>query len=173
MNIADPNLPVTLATYIFLVRTAGHPVVDPATEAACSAFAAGGKAPEALGADLVAAVQAKLAGATAANVVEALTAIFGAVPIRTDLGAGPDREARTADVRRAHFGNHLPWLAVIVDRLANGDVGRRWVLVEAFDDAARVMDPNPWDDKDEERDIPVNDFLVQWELAGGASVRIG
>lgn len=173
MNAADPHLPVTLATYTFLLRAAGHPVVDAAAEAACAAFAKGERPADALGAELVAAVGPHLRGDDAAAVTAALASLFGSIPVRTDLGAGSDREARVAAIRRAHFGNHLPWLARIVDRLPGGGVGFRWVLVEAFDGAAKVMDPNPWDEQDEERELPVNDFLVQWELAGSVAVRAG
>ena len=173
MNAVDPHLPVTLATYTFLLRAAGHSVADAAAEAACAAFAKGERPADELGADLVAAVGLHLRGDDAAAVTAALAALFGDLAVRTDLGAGPDREARVAAIRRAHFGNHLPWLARIVDRLPGGDVGFRWVLVEAFDAAVKVMDPNPWDEQDEERELPVTDFLVQWELGGAVSVRAG
>ncbi len=173
MNAPDPHLPVTLATYVFLVRSAGHPVHDPAVEAACAAFGAQDRAPEELGAALVDAVRARLGGDTVADLVKALGALFGDVPARSDLGAAPDREARAAAIRRAHFGNHLPWLALIADRMGDGTVGTRWVLVESFDAVAKVMDPNPWDEKDEERELPIEDFLVRWELAGCPSVRVG
>lgn len=173
----DPHLPVTLATYVFLLRRSGHAVADAAVEAACAAFEGAGAAArgglDALGEALVAAVQGHLKGDAVEDVVAAVRAVFGGLAVRTDLGDAPEREARAAAIRRAHFGNHLPWLAVIVERLAGGDVGRRWVLVESFDEVAKVMDPNPWDEKDEERELPINDFLVQWELAGCPSVRVG
>lgn len=172
MNAADPHLPVTLATYVFLVHAAGHAVSDPAVEAACAAFAEGGKPVDELGATLVAAVSSHLQGEGVDAVTGALRALFADGAVRTDLGDAPDRESRLAAIRRAHFGNHLPWLAVLIERMPDGDVGRRWVLVESFDGAAKVMDPNPWDDKDEERELPIGDFLVQWELAGCVSARL-
>jgi hypothetical protein len=75
-------------------------------------------------------------------------------------------------VRRATFGRNVPWVACIVDREPDGTVGRHWVLVEAFTDTVRLMDPNPWDDVAEERAMPLVDFMVRWELAGGFGVRV-
>jgi len=166
------SLSVTLATFLFLVRRAGLTLRDPAVESACAAFDAGGAPVDTLGAALASAVEARLTGARVEDVVAALRGLLGDDHVHTDLGAGPDRAARAAAIRRAHFGNPLPWLAVIIDRQPDGEVARHWVLVESFDDVARVMDPNPWDDKDENRSIDLADFMVQWELAGCASVRV-
>ncbi len=172
MHTPDASLAVTLATFLFLVRRAGLTLADPAVESACAAFDAGGAPVETLGNALVTAVQARLSGARVEDVVAALRALLGDDHVHTDLGAGADRAARATAIRRAHFGNHVPWLAVIIDRQPDGEVARHWVLVESFDEAARVMDPNPWDDKDENRTIDLGDFMVQWELAGCASVRV-
>ncbi len=172
MHTANETLAITLATFLFLVRRAGRPILDPAVEAACAAFDAGGAPLATLGATLAGAVRARLAGARVEDVVEALRELLGADHVLTDLGDAATREERAATIRRAHFGNHLPWLAVIIDRQPDGEVSRHWVMVESFDEAAKVMDPNPWDEKDEERDLPINDFMVQWELAGCRSVRV-
>ena len=176
MHTPDESLAITLATFLFLVRRAGHTLLDPAVESACAAFTVasgvGGAPVDVLGKALVDTVRARLAGARVEDVVAALGALLGEEHVFTDLGEAPERDARIASIRRAHFGHSLPWLAVIIDRLPDGEVGRHWVMVEAFDEAARVMDPNPWDDKDEERSLPVNDFMVQWELAGCRSVRV-
>jgi hypothetical protein len=170
---ADGNLGVTLATFLFLVRRSGIALQDPTIEAACAAFDTGGATVEALGTALVAAVRARVGGDRFEDVVAALRGLLGADRVRTDLGDAPDREGRAANIRRAHFGQRLPWLAVIIDRTPDGDVGRHWVMVESFDEVVRAMDPNPWDDRDEERVLPVGDFMVQWELAGCPSIRIG
>jgi hypothetical protein len=170
--LRDQNLPVTLATFTFLLRRAGRPIQDVAVDAACGAFEAGARTPTELGADLVAAVGVHLGGDEPKHVAAALDAILGAGASRTDLGEGADREARLGAIRRTHFGNPLPWLAQLVERTPDGRLVVRWVLVEGFDEVARVMDPNPWDDKDEERTLPINDFLVLWELTGCASVRV-
>ncbi|MDP2312619.1 MAG: hypothetical protein Q8P41_06915 [Pseudomonadota bacterium] len=172
MHTPDESLAVTLATFLFLVRRAGLTLHDPAVEAACAAFDAGGAPVETLGSALVRAVTVRLSGVRVEDVVAALAALLGNDHVFTDLGEAPDRDARIAAIRRTHFGNPLPWLAVIIDRQPDGEVGRHWVLVEAFDDAARVMDPNPWDEKDENRSLPIGDFMVQWELAGCRSVRV-
>lgn len=172
MHTLDESLAVTLATFLFLVRRAGHPLKDPAVESACAAFDLGGAPVEVLGKALVDAVRTHLAGARVEDVVAAIGALLGEDLVLTDLGDAPDREARAAAIRRAQFGHSLPWLAVIIDRQPDGEVGRHWVMVESFDDEARVMDPNPWDDKDEERSLPIVDFMVRWELAGCRSVRV-
>lgn len=172
MHTPDESLAITLATFLFLVRRAGRPLKDAAVESACAAFDAGGAPVDVLGKALVDAVRARLSGARVEDVVSALGALLGEEHVLTDLGDAPERDARIAAIRRAHFGHPLPWLAVIIDRLPDGEVGRHWVMVEGLDEAARVMDPNPWDEKDEERSVPVNDFMVQWELAGCRSVRI-
>jgi hypothetical protein len=171
VSTTDGNLGVTLATFLFLLRRSGRPLADAAIDAACARLDSASGAPAALGAALVAAVEPHLAAGNDA-VLPALRAIVGEDHVRADLGEGADRDARTTAIRRAHFGQRLPWLAEIADRLPDGSIGRHWVLVEAFDEVARVMDPNPWDDRDEERAIPVGDFMVLWELAGLRSIRI-
>jgi hypothetical protein len=168
----DGNLGVTLATWLFLVRRGGTAIQDPAIEAACAAFDAGTAPVETLGEALVTAVRQRITGARVDDILDALRGLVGASNVRTDLGDAPDREGRAAAIRRAQFQKALPWLAVIIDRQPDGEVGRQWVMVESFTDMVRVMDPNPWDDRDEERVLPVGDFMVQWELAGCPSVRI-
>lgn len=162
-------LAVPIATFLLLARRAGRTVSDPTIDAALAAFEAGGSAPAELGAALTEAVSAVL-GDKLDDVVPTLTTLLG--ELRTDLGAGADRDARLTAIRRASFGNALPWLARIVDRTPAGQVIQHWVIVERFDDAARIMDPNPWDDIEEERELPIVDFLVRWELAGCESVRL-
>ena len=34
------------------------------------------------------------------------------------------------------------------------------------------MDPNPWDDVDEERTVPLGDFQVLWELTGCSAIAV-
>lgn len=171
--MADTNLEVTLATFLYLVRRGGVPVRDEKVEAACAAIDGGGADVAALGRQLVDAVRPRLGNGGVDEVIEGLRGLLGADRVLTDLGTEPDRDARVAAIRRATFGRHLPWLAVIADRTADGKLGEHWVMVEDFGDEARVMDPNPWDDRPEERTLPLADFLVRWELAGGRSARVG
>jgi len=89
-----------------------------------------------------------------------------------ELGEGT-REARTARIRTLQFGRSLPWLARIYERQPDGTVGPTWLLVERVTDEVRAMDPNPWNDIDEERHLPLRDFLVLWELDGCTSVHLG
>lgn len=170
--MADPNLPVTLATFLYLVRHAGIPLLDPRVEAACGALDGGGEDVAALGRALVDLVAPKLGAGSVEEVVAALRELCGADRIGFDSPAdGVDRDARVAGIRRASFGRNLPWLAQIADRV-DGVLGVHWVMVEDFTDEVRVMDPNPWDDRPEERTFDLPDFLVRWELAGAPCVRV-
>lgn len=166
------NLWFTLSTFLFLVRSTGRPVQDPAIEAACAAVSAGSGDVQALGQQLVDAVRARVKVNDFAAVAAAIRELVGEVRVQ-DGPAADTREGRVSAVRRALFGNNLPWLAVIIDRFPDGSVGRHWVMVEQFSDVVQVMDPYPWDDRDEERVLPLNDFMVQWELAGCPGVLVG
>jgi hypothetical protein len=53
-----------------------------------------------------------------------------------------------------------------------GKVHPSWLLVERVTDEVTAMDPNPWNDVDEERHIPVQDFQVLWELDACSSVYV-
>ena len=91
--------------------------------------------------------------------------------VRGDLGDG-DRAERAARVRSYQFGRSLPWLARIYERQSDGRVAPSWLLVERVGEAVHAMDPNPWNDIDEERQLPWADFLVLWELDGCTSLSI-
>ena len=43
-------------------------------------------------------------------------------------------------------------------------------MVEQFTDRVILMDPYPWDDVDEEYELPLTEFMVRWELAGNNSL---
>ena len=43
-------------------------------------------------------------------------------------------------------------------------------MVERVTDTVTCMDPYPWDDLDEEYTLPLVEFMVRWELAGGESI---
>lgn len=169
--MADPILDVTIATFLYLVRRAGLVVRDDEVEAACAAIDGGGADVASLGQRLVDAVRPLLGAGSSADVAAALAALVGADRVSTDLAGEVDRDARVTAVRRASFGNHLPWLAQIADRV-DGTLGVHWVMVEEFTDTVRVMDPNPWDDRAEERTFPLADFMLRWELAGGVAIRV-
>ena len=164
-------LAFTLATYVYLLADAGISASDDAVRAACDALRAGGQGEsaadiDALGAALVDAVEA---GIGDADLPGALACWYGADHIATDLGDG--RDERLQHARKYQFNHSLPWLAEIVDRFPDGAVRPHWVLVERVTDAVSCMDPYPWDDLDEEVQIPVIEFLVKWELAGVRSAR--
>ena len=47
-----------------------------------------------------------------------------------------------------------------------------WLVVERVTEEVLAMDPNPWNDIDEERHIAVGDFHVLWELDACAAVHV-
>jgi hypothetical protein len=83
-----------------------------------------------------------------------------------------DREELVCAIRKHSFRSSLPWLAQIAER-HNEELVTHWVLVEKFTDCVICMDPYPWDDIDEEYQLPLVDFMVKWELAGKNSIHIG
>ncbi len=164
------HLPTALATYLFLLQQAGHGATDAAVAGAVSALGDSDDA-DAAGQALVDLLAGRLGGDDDPDpsVVQGLMVeLFGADRISTDLGEARWDRARNA--RRYHFRHNLPWLARIVDRFPSG-LGTHWVLVERVTDEVTCMDPYPWDDLDEEYSLPVLEFMVKWELAGGDSVR--
>ena len=81
------------------------------------------------------------------------------------------REELICNIRQQGFKSSLPWLAQIAERNDNQLV-THWVLVEKVTDKVICMDPYPWDDIDEEYELPLVDFMVKWELAGSNSVHV-
>ena len=164
------NLGVTLATWLYILDAAGH---GPASGAVADRVAAlRGAAPEdadALGQDLAQHIEVELGDAPAfPEVVAWLHGLFGDDALRT--GFGDARDARLRAVRAYQFRSSLPWLAQVIDRFPNGDVGAHWVMVERVTDRVTCMDPYPWDDLDEEYEQPVVEFMVKWELAGCGAI---
>jgi hypothetical protein len=171
------NLDVTLATWTFLLFDAGFVPADAGVAAACRALRAAGEGADldTLGVALVAALRPLLGeGEPGFAAVEACArALFGdEYAIGTDLGTAADRGERVRAIRRYEFSRKLPWIARIYDRAPSGRVGPLWVLVQWVHEQVHIMDPYPWDDVDEQVDVPVVDFMVKWELAGCESVRI-
>ncbi len=97
------------------------------------------------------------------------TALYGD-RVQRDLGAG-DRVERTARIRKYQFASQLPWLARIWERQGES-VRPSLLLVERVTDEVTAADPNPWNDIDEDRKLPVSDFHVLWELDGCASLHL-
>ena len=172
MGATDTRTGETLATFIYLLRRAGHNIVDAGVDGACEEIEnAGGEAGR-QGEELAAALRERAGNESQEDMEGAINSILSSSTVRTDLGVAPDRDSRIANVRRWLFGRSVPWLARIADRFPDGTVGVHWVLVQSFDDEARVMDPYPWDDIDEARAMPIADFMVRWELAGSESLAV-
>ena len=122
-----------------------------------------------LGDRLVEKIRAELdENADAAQVYDWLKSKYGD-QIETAFGAS--RQVRIHNMRRYLFQSGLPWLAQIIDR-RDEVVSPQWVMVEQVTDTVTCMDPYPWDDIDEEFQLPIVDFLVRWELAGMHSFRL-
>ena len=192
------DLATTLATWLFYLDQAGHRAKDPAIVSALISLktanelegAMRGAAerqdyaeaarlkeqlnrnnsdPDALGQDLVDAIQASLVGESPKDIISWACEQLDAKRIVTEFGA--DRVERTREIRQATFQNGLPWVAQIIDRFPDGRVGAHWVMVERVTDHVRCMDPYPWDDLHEEIEIPLADFMVKWELSGCIGMR--
>lgn len=168
----DGNLTVGFATWVFLLHTVGVEASDAAVAGACQAIsdASDEASGDAAGLQLIEAVRGQLQGTEPVQVVQSARALYGDA-IGDDLGAG-SREERLARIRKYQFGRSLPWLARIWERFEGGEVKPSWVLVERVTDEVTAMDPNPWNDIEEERHLPVDDFQVLWELDACSSVFI-
>ena len=162
-------LAVTVATWVYTLHVGGAEADHEAVRAACAAVdAASGDADgDAAGEALVAQVADVLSGS---DVAGAARSLYGD---RADSSIGEgDRGERVHRIRKYQFTRNLPWLAQIVERQEDGTVGPTWLVVEQVTDRVVAMDPNPWNDIDEERQIALHDFQVLWELTACASVAV-
>ena len=165
----EPNegrlLEVTLATWIFQLFSSGVAPGHEGLDAACAAVrdATDSASGDVAGAALVDAVAGQIASHDPAGVIGFVTALYGD-RAHSDMGDG-SRDERTLRIRKYQFGRNLPWLARVWER-RDGTVKPTWLLITRVTDEVTAADPNPWNDIDEERHIPVGDFHVQWELDG-------
>jgi len=169
----DGNLRLAFATWVYDLHRAGVDPADEALQKACAELDGAGdtESGDAAGERLVRRVSALVGKATAPGAVGDLaTKLYGA-QIGSDLGTG-SRADRTSRIRKYQFGRSLPWLARIYDRDAEGRVEPCWLLVEHLTDRVRAMDPNPWNDVDETRELPLQDFMVKWELDGCTALHV-
>jgi hypothetical protein len=169
---AGELLDYTLATWVFELWVAGVQAADPEVAAACAAVqsASDAESGEAAGRALVASLSGRAGDGSPEGVGALARSLFGE-RVLADLGLG-EREARLGRIRRHQFGQRLPWLARVWSREASGEVRPSWWLVEQVTDEVTVADPNPWNDIDEVRRVPVPDFQVLWELSGCASIAV-
>ena len=162
-------VPFTVATWVFSLHVAGATSSDQAINDACeNVIAATNETAGNAAGDLLVARISELLGSNA-DVTAACTALYPDA-IRTDMGDG-DRLDRTARIRKYQFTRQLPWLARIWERTDEG-VQPTWLLVERVTDEVTAADPNPWNDVDEERHLPVADFHVLWDLDQCTSVAL-
>jgi hypothetical protein len=170
--MADQELHYTFATWVFSLFVAGIEACDEEVATQCRAVADATEADtgNAAGEALVKRIADLVRNADPETVSAAARQLFGE-HAASEMGDG-DREARTHRVRRYQFSRGLPWLARIWERKSQGHVAPTWLLVERVTDQVSAMDPNPWNDIDEERVLPVQDFQVLWELDDCTSVHI-
>ncbi|HCH63796.1 MAG: hypothetical protein CL927_03410 [Deltaproteobacteria bacterium] len=164
------NLGITVGTWLYVLHSYGHAFSDAAITDACAAItSASPDDADPAGMALVELVNAGLNGAsTAAEIRTWLAGLLGTQHVGSVTG--DDRAARTQQMRTYQFRSNLPFITEIVDRFPDGTIGTHWVMVERVTDAVTCMDPYPWDDIDEEYTLPLVEFMVRWELAGGESI---
>jgi hypothetical protein len=167
----DDTLPTTLATWVYQLHAAGVDASDPAFAAACKsvADAPGPEVGNAAAEKLVALARDRAAGGEPPQVLEFARSLFPST--REDFGRG-DREDRAHQIRKYQFGRALPWLARIWERQPDGGVRPSWLIIERVTDEVSAMDPNPWNEIEEQRRIPLEDFMVLWELDDCPSVYV-
>jgi hypothetical protein len=161
--------PFMFATWVFTLHVAGVTADDAVIRDACAAIGAANDATTGnqAGNTLVERIRALIPDDSPAAVREVATKLYGD-RVKGDLGEG-DRAEKTARIRHYQFNHQLPWLARIWER-QDDRVVPNWLLVERVTDEVTAADPNPWNDADETRHLPVADFLVLWELDGCTSV---
>ena len=164
-------VPYTVATWVFTLHVAGVHAEDGTARDCCQRVleATDATAGNAAGEALVARVRELLASEDPDGVAQLAATLYGD-RVQRDLGTG-DRMVRTARIRKYQFASQLPWLARIWER-RDGSVQPSWLLVERVTDEVTAADPNPWNDVDEERRLPVSDFHVLWELDGCSSLHL-
>lgn len=165
-------LPTTLATWVFQLSQRGVPIDDAVVSARCAAVAVATdpEAGDAAARELVLAVAERVEGPEPAQVVNWARQVFGA-RASTSFGEDPDREERAHRVRKYQFAKGLPWLARIWERVGS-TVRPGWLIVDRMTDEVTAADPDPWNEIEEKRQIPLADFLPLWELADSASVHV-
>ena len=161
----------TVATWVYTLHVDGVVAANEGVRSACDAIraatdpAAGNAAAE----RLVAGIRELVPSGDPQAIAAAARSLYGD-RAKDDLGAG-DRVERTSRIRKYQFSSHLPWLARIWER--EGDAVRPgWLLVERVTDELTAADPNPWNEVDETRHLPVHDFHVLWELDGCSNVYV-
>lgn len=169
----EANLAYAFSTWVYLLHAAGITPDDSELVTHCRAVDAAQASEEgdAAGGALVERVRSFLGSEADPDRVIAVAAQLYGSAVVSDFGAG-ERSDRNQRIRRYQFDRTLPWLARIYERQISGAVRPAWVLVERVTDRVSLLDPNPWNDIDEDRKLPVSDFQVLWELDGCRSVAV-
>lgn len=170
----DPHATVAyaLATWVFLLRVDGVEPDDSELAGTCAEVmsATDEAVGNAAGEKLVDRVKSILGGIEPGHIEAFARTLYGD-RIHTGLGEG-GRSDRLTRIRKYQFDRNLPWLARIWERAEGGGVAPSWLVVERVTDEVTAVDPNPWNDIDETRHLPVSDFQVLWELDGCTAVAL-
>ena len=115
------NLPITLATWMYLLAERGHLPEDPELRAALDDLSVGVQREtadlEALGQKLVGAVALRVGEDTSFDAVHRLAlGLYSEARVDSSLGAG-SRDLRARNARRYQFSHNLPWIACIIIRV--------------------------------------------------------
>ena len=158
----------TFATWVFLLHASGVEAAETTVRDGCKAIV--DAQDEETGDAAVMALIEEVATGLSGGVETLAHQLYGD-RVDTDMGAGT-RAERSRRIRMHEFKNWIPWLAKIYQRDGSGAVHPVWVVVERLANVVTIMDPNPWNDIDEEYDLPVEDFHVLWELGGTQSISL-
>lgn len=169
MDRTEPHndLHLALSSWVLALHAAGVRADRADVVTACEQVLADETEPQ----TLIDAVCADLPDSAGPDAVRILaTDLFGDA-LTSQFSEG-SRSERASRIRAYQFGRQLPWLARIIERHDDGTVGPAWLLIEHVTDRVCTLDPNPWNDIEEARSMPVSDFQVLWELDGCTSFAV-
>ena len=120
--------------------------------------------------DLIAAIENSVS--SEATFAEAFSWLQERIP-QIQSGFGPkSRNGKIQAIRHYEFQQSLPWLARVTNRTDSRKI-EQWIMVGKVTEVVHCMDPNPWDDIEEEFNYSLNDFMIRWELCAYEAIFLG
>lgn len=120
--------------------------------------------------ELIGAIESTLSND--ASFEETLSWLQNRIPQIKSNFAAETRSGKIHAIRHYEFQQSMPWIARIANRTEE-HLAEQWIMVEKVTETVHCMDPNPWDDIEEESSYSLNDFMIRWELCGYASIFLG
>ena len=120
--------------------------------------------------DLITAIEESIS--SEATFAEAFSWLQERIPQIQSGFEAKSRSGKIHAIRHYEFQQSLPWLARVANRTDSGLV-EQWIMVEKVTEVVHCMDPNPWDDIEEEFSYSLNDFMIRWELCGYEALFLG